>query len=224
MSWLAGHPVLCHSHSTWCLFVYANLLPAACVHDVRPKIMTIKNVTMCDSAKLQYCHRAWSVFKILFYRHSVWHNCDEYEQYLCSLGRWVQFLLRDQMVQESGLGPWGRCLSVLPHLLRSQGGSWVKRHVEWGSLKSCPPERNKGSRLLDSTKKKKYYCNSEMLRHRRKRIIEAVVKLPGLFHGPVRTPRCHRPSLLCFPALSSPQGQRDWSHSASVLQHTKITH
>lgn len=27
------------------------------------------------------------------------------EKYLCSLGRWVQFLLRDLRVREFGLGP-----------------------------------------------------------------------------------------------------------------------
>lgn len=51
-----------------------------------------------------------------------------------------------------------------------------------------------------------------------------IVKLPGLFRGPVQTPQCHQPSELCFQVLSSQQEQKDVSHSASVLYHTKITH
>lgn len=49
----------------------------------------------------------------------------------------------------------------------------------------------------------------------------AVVELPGLYHGPVQTPRCHQPSELCFLVLSLPQEQRDVSHSVSVLYYTK---
>lgn len=49
----------------------------------------------------------------------------------------------------------------------------------------------------------------------------AAVKSPGLFHGLVQTPLCHQPSLLCFPALSSQQEQREGSRSASILDYTK---
>lgn len=62
-----------------------------------------------------------------------------YKLYLYSLEKWVQFLLRDRRVRESGMDPWGRCPSGWPHLLRSPGGVWGKRHVEWGSLMPCPP-------------------------------------------------------------------------------------
>lgn len=48
-----------------------------------------------------------------------------------------------------------------------------------------------------------------------------MVNPPGLSRGPVQTPRCHQPSELCSPALSSQQEQKDWFRSASDLYHTK---
>lgn len=40
-------------------------------------------------------------------------------------------------------------------------------------------------------------------------LLSALVDPPGLSRGPVQTPRCHRPSELCSPALSSQQEQKD---------------
>lgn len=45
------------------------------------------------------------------------------------------------------------------------------------------------------------------------------ITVPGLFHGPVQTPRCHQPSEQCFPALFSQQELRDGSRSVSILFH-----